>query len=356
MAKYKIAFIGTGPDPENPSRFGFAMAYDHAEAYQKLDSCEMVAGADLEEENIRAFAEEFEIPGIYTDYKEMLNNEKPDIVSICTWPRDHRKLVVGTAETGIVQAIHCEKPVAYNWADCKEMKQVCDQNNVRLTFNHQRRFGKPFRKTKELIDGGAVGKLERLEFSFGNLYDNGAHAFDMCNYFNDQNPISWAMAQVDYREENLIFGAHNENQALALWEYENGVFGLAATGKGGGALNCQNRILGSEGVIEIEVEDGPMLRVKRTGSSGWEEIDCEGEHYHGPGYIDRAIADIVSALDEGRKSELCASNALQAAELSFACYESVRRRGRVDLPLEIEDHPLVDMVERGELKPGPRKE
>ncbi|MCS7309770.1 MAG: gfo/Idh/MocA family oxidoreductase, partial [Armatimonadetes bacterium] len=38
----------------------------------------------------------------------------------------------------------------------------------------------------------------------------------------------------------------------------------------------------------------------------------------------------------------------------FACFESVRRRGRVDLPLTITDNPLVDLVERGEIRPQPR--
>lgn len=355
MDKYKVAFIGTGPDPDNPGKNGFAMAYDHAEAYLKLNNCQLVACADLVKKNARNFAEKFAIKQIYTDYRLMLREEQPDIVSICTWPDSHRELVVGTARRG-VKAIHCEKPVADTWAGCLEMAAVCRENDVQLTFNHQRRFGKPFRRTKELIDEGVIGELQRLEFSFGNLYDNGSHCFDMCGYFNDEVSAVWVLAQIDYRQENLIFGAHNENQGLALWKYENGVYGMAATGKGAGALGCHNRILGSEGVIEIEVAEGPMLRVKRKGCSQWEQIDCDGEHYHGPGYIDRAIRDIVEALDENGKSELCVENALKAAELSFGCYESVRRRGRVELPLEIDDNPLVDLIERGEINPQGSKD
>lgn len=79
----------------------------------------------------------------------------------------------------------------------------------------------------------------------------------------------------------------------------------------------------------------------------------------GSGYANRkvqdtrwAIADIVPALKEGRESELCARNALNATELIFACWESARRRGRVDLPLMISDNPLEAMVESGELSPA----
>jgi hypothetical protein len=46
---------------------------------------------------------------------------------------------------------------------------------------------------------------------------------------------------------------------------------------------------------------------------------------------------------------------LQATELIFASWESARRRGRVDLPLEIEDNPLEDMVEAGQLGPEKRE-
>lgn len=96
----------------------------------------------------------------------------------------------------------------------------------------------------------------------------------------------------------------------------------------------------------------PVLRYRRFGKGEWEVIDCGNEGLHGPGYIERAIADIVSALRDGGESELCARNALNATEIIFACYESVRRRGRVDLPLTITDNPLVDLVERGEIQPA----
>ena len=57
--------------------------------------------------------------------------------------------------------------------------------------------------------------------------------------------------------------------------------------------------------------------------------------------LDRAIADVVAALDEGREPELCARRALQTTEVIFATYESSRRQGRLDLPLILEDCPLL---------------
>lgn len=353
MPRFRVGFIGTGRKPERPSGKGYAMAYAHADAYKLLPDCEFVACADIVEENARAFAQTYNVPAVYTSHREMLEKEHIDIVSVCTWPMTHAELVIDCAVAG-VKAIHCEKPMDYTWGAARLMAQECERRGVRLTFNHQRRFGKPFRMAKQLLDEGAVGEPVHVEFGAGNLYDYGSHNFDMCNYFNNETLAEWVIAQIDYRTQNLVFGTHNENQAYVLWKYRNGVWGVASTGAGAKLVGAHHRIIGTDGLIEIgSMEPGaPVLRYRRFGKGEWEVVDCGNEGLHGPGYIERAIADIVSALRCGGESELCARNALNATEIIFACYESVRRRGRVDLPLTITDNPLVDLVGRGEIQPA----
>ena len=154
------------------------------------------------------------------------------------------------------------------------------------------------------------------------------------------------MAQIAYRDENIVFGSHNENQALALWEYDNGVMGLAATGKGSALVGAQTRVVGEKGIIEVLPENGPDLRLKRDGDENWQNFSCKKGDY-----IDKAIADVVKALREDGESVLCARNALKSTEVIFACFESVRKRGRVELPLEIDDNPLETMVAEGQINP-----
>ena len=116
-----------------------------------------------------------------------------------------------------------------------------------------------------------------------------------------------------------------------------------------------------EAVPVVGVPDGPTLRVRR-GDDGWRTVDTHGETIHewaSPGYvgaavrkprlrlpgvsvadrscslfIDRAIADVVDALDGDREPELAAQRALRATEVLFTGWESARRRGRVDLLLD----------------------
>ena len=348
MGEHRIGFVGTGPDPDNPSAEGYAMAYRHADAYESLDNCTLVGCADLVRDHGEAFARENDIPteNVYETYEEMLDAVEPNVVSICVPPVAHAELTIGCARHDAVEAIHCEKPMALTWGEAREMAAAADRHDVQVTFNHQRRYGDMFREAKRLLDAGTVGELERLTYTWGNFYDNGTHAIDMCNYFNDETPAEWVLGGLDYRDEKLIFGTHNENHMLAHWEYENGVHGLAATGHGSDLIDADWRIEGADGRIDVYLRGDLWLEVTADGDTERHDFDRSGD------WIERAITDVIACLDEDRECELRAANALNATEIIFGGYESVRRRGRVDFPLEISDNPLQAMVDAGDLTPS----
>jgi predicted dehydrogenase len=372
---YRIGFVGTG----NPDGDGFAMAYRHAAGYQRLDGCEVVACADLDADNARRFAAEHGIPEthVYGDHETMVKSAEPDIVSVAVPPPVHADVVVDIARSGVTDAVHCEKPMALTWAGARRMAEVCERAGVQLTVNHQLRFGRPYRETKRLLDSGAVGDPVRIEFHEQNLYDSGTHAFDLANFYVDQTPVEWALGQIDYSTENVLFGTHNENQGLAQWRYENGVYGIASTGRGESFVDAYLRVEGTDGTLEVG-DDG-TLRYRRDGR-GWEKVETgpDGRYFpdpstpkrvtealtrkvsdrladrlHTPAYTERAVEDVVTSLREGTTPELAAEKALDAAELIFATWESARRRGRVEFPLEVDDNPLEAMVESGDLHPEP---
>lgn len=375
---YDIGFIGTGSNPNDPNREGFAMAYRHAFGYRERDDCRLIACADIVRENAEKFAAVFDIDAIYEDYERMLTETRPDVVSVCVPPGSHADITIGCAETGIPSAIHCEKPMATTWEDCRQMVEICESKDIQLSFNHQRRFSGPVRGAKRLLSEDAIGELQRIEFSAQNLYDTGTHLFDICTYLTDGSDVEWVMGQVDYREENVWFGAHNENHGLATWRYADGTHGLAVTGEGEDFVDCYLRLRGSDGCIEIDPSDGPILRVDR--GSGWESVSTDREGLYGvspslteriveyvkdvlpfgsasepprDAYTARAINTVIGSLEEGRRCEIDGRTTLKSTELIFASWESARRRARIELPLEIDDNPLEAMVETGELDPRP---
>jgi predicted dehydrogenase len=363
MAPFRVGIIGCGRPWRSEGATGFGQGHVHAEAYKASPDCVIVAAADIKQENLDAFCEQHDVPRGYLDYNEMLARENLDIVSVCLWPHLHAPVVIDVAKAlgtagRAVRAIYAEKPMAPTWGESRQMAAVCKENDVVLAFNHQRRFGKPFRKAKELLDSGAIGELLRLEAFTSNLYDWGTHWFDMLFMYNDEEPADWVIGQIDARGGREIFGVTVEGQGLSFWRWRNGVYGLMVTGgkivrpeKGQEAREpvCGNRLIGELGTIEVGVQDGPEIRIRsiETGYQ-WQEIDVGGR-IHGNDHVNAAIQDLADALKEGREPELSARKALQATELIFATYESSRVRGRIDLPLQIDDSPLLSMLESGEI-------
>lgn len=360
MSNYRVGVIGAGDKQAKKSALGYAMAYAHADGYVATGRCELAAVADIRDDRAADFADTYGIgqEGRYADYQRMLAEAELDIVSVCTWMHLHEPMVLAAVEAG-VKAIHCEKPMADTWAGARRMATAAAEAGVQLTFNHQRRYGEPFQMAKELLDAGQIGQLERFECEFGNLYDTGTHFIDMLSMYNDETPAKWVLAQIDYRTENLVFGSHNENQQVVLFEYQNGVFGFVYSGATGGGkpLGVVNRLIGSEGVIDVGLGHGAdgAIRWRKQGEAEWRRPDTGGAGIHGPNFIERAVADVVDCLASGRKCQLDASNALIATELIFGAYESSRRRSRIDFPLDPSvGNPLREMVEAGELSPAAR--
>jgi predicted dehydrogenase len=330
------------------------MSRAHARGYQAA-GCAIVALADISEENAKAFQEQFGGDRIYTDYHRMLRDEKLDIVSIATWPKLHHDMVVAAAEAG-VRAVHCEKPMAPTFGQSRHMVEVCASHRCQLTFNHQRRFNPAFVKGKQLLRDGAIGKLERIETATGNLFDWGTHWFDIMNFFNDDIPAQWVMGQVELRGTHWVYGAPCEGQGLSHFKYANGVQAYLTTGHDEDSAGGTVRLIGSEGQIAFPNPDGEIVRLWARGQSDWQEIITEKSWTEGkPDSVAKGIVDLVDSLRTGRQSQLDARHALAATELIFATYESSRRRGRVDLPLTIDDNPLQSMLDAAGINPPPPK-
>ncbi len=340
MEQFKVGVIGCG---------GWGKA--HAEGYQVSVDVKMIACADPMEEGRAAFMRDFGVERGYADYQEMLDKEDLDIVSICTWTGMHRDMVVAAAQSG-VKAIHCEKPMATNWGDSKELYQACVDHDVVITLCHQRRFAANYVKARQLAQDGTIGQLVRMEGTCVNLFDWGTHWFDMFFFYNNEEPAEWVMGQIDVEEEYTVFGALVETSGLSWIRFKNGVDGLLATGETNFGDGMRNRLIGTEGMIEIGGKEEPPLRYKGRGDGDWVEPDLQGLVPPGGDTV-LATLDLIDVLKSGREPELSGRKALQATELIFATYESSRRRGRVCLPLEVDDSALVAMVEEGVI--GPRR-
>jgi UDP-N-acetylglucosamine 3-dehydrogenase len=344
--RYRVAVIGCGKPWKAEGSTGFGMSHAHVHGYLETGVCDLVAVADIVCENAQAFSDQYGGSAkVHTDYQQMLEDEKPDIVSIATWPHLHAPMVLDCLSAD-VRAVHCEKPMAPTWGEAKGMHRAAEQKGIQLTFNHQRRFLEPFRLARQLLRDGVVGELRRIEGACDNMMDWGTHWLDMFFFYNGENEAAWVLGQIDAREEKRVFGLPHENQAICEFKFKNGVRGVLFTGYDSN-IGCENRLIGEDGVIELHNQQ-PHVRVRGKGDADWRTYET-AEGLHGNVAIDRAIADLVGCLATGEEPELSSRKAVRSTEVIFATYESSRRRARVDLPLDTDDSAFLTLLHAGEL-------
>ncbi len=333
VEQYRAAVIGCGN-----------IARRHAQGYNAEPRCDVVALADIDREAAEDYAQTHGFEArIYEDYKKMLAEEHPDIVSVCLWPHLHRPVTLACVEAG-VRAVHCEKPIAPTWGESVQMVEECERAGVQLTFNHQRRFNDGILKLRRMLEDGVFGELERMDlFAPAHLLDCGTHSLDFGFMFNRENPVRWVIGQIDTRELLNWFDVPAEFMAVGVFRFENGVRGTIHVGDDK-EMGTGARLVGSKGFIEV-TWGGTYPRAVVYDEPDWEPPEVE-EANPMPG----VMKNIVDCLESGEEPELAGRRALRSAEVIFAIYESSRRRARIDLPLQTEDSALLTMIEKGEIR------
>lgn len=146
--KLKYACIGAG---------GIARK-KHLNGYSKLSEIEIVAVCDTCRTAAEKLAADFGIPHVYTDYLEMLEKERPDIVSVCTPNATHRQITIDALNHGC--HVHVEKPMALNAAEAHEILAAARMTGKKVQVGLNKRF---------LSSTVLLGRLREQEF-FGDIY------------------------------------------------------------------------------------------------------------------------------------------------------------------------------------------
>ena len=108
--KFRVAIIGCG-----------GIAQTHLNAYKQIPEVEIVAGVDIDPERLKIMEETWGVPknALFTDWKKMLKEIKPDAVDVCTPNGVHCAPVVDACLAGCHAIV--EKPMAMNPAECEKM-------------------------------------------------------------------------------------------------------------------------------------------------------------------------------------------------------------------------------------------
>ena len=156
MKTYRAAVIGCSRmgafiDNEVPDYAAIKLPYSHAAGFFAEERTDLVACADLRPEVMEHFGNRYNVPKAnqYTDYREMLAKEQPDIVSVATQPEHRAEIVIYAAAHG-VKAIYAEKAMAASMDEAAAMVAAVEENKVAFNLGTNRRWHTGFDKMKEI--------------------------------------------------------------------------------------------------------------------------------------------------------------------------------------------------------------
>ena len=196
--KIKVAVIGTG-----------GISNEHIKAYLKNPEVELYALCDINEERVSKMGEKYGVARLYTDKDHMLR-ELPEIeaVSVCTWNSAHAPCTIAALNAGC--HVICEKPMAVNAGEARDMKAAADRNGKLLMIGFVRRYGNDCRIVSDYIKNGYLGDIyygkatylrrngcpggwfgDKSRSAGGPLIDLGVHVIDLTRYLcGNPRPVS----------------------------------------------------------------------------------------------------------------------------------------------------------------------
>ena len=367
--KYRVGVIG------HTGRGNYGHGIDTV--WQKFDQCEVVAVADGDEKGRAdavkrlANAKAKTSPKPYADYRQMLDEAKPQIVAICPrWLDQHRDMVVAAAQRGM--HIYMEKPMCRTLAEADEMVAACEKHDVKLAIAHQTRYSPRLQAVREIIESGQLGTLLELrgrgkEDTRGggeDLWVLGSHIMNLIHCFGgdptwcfgrvEQNGKPVTKAEVQPGKEGI--GPLAGDHVVAMYGLESGAtayFGSKrAMSTGNGRFGLQ--IYGSKGVLEILTGHLPSVQFlpdplwsPGQSKAAWVPVTSAGigkpEPYQ-EGGLDGgnvlAVKDLLSSIENDRQPECNILEGRTTIEMISAVFESHRLGHPVSFPLKTRENPL----------------
>ncbi len=298
-------------------------------------------------ERIKAFAKKYDVPFFTQDPQAVLSKKRVDAVYIATPNNLHPSLTVMAAEAGL--HVLCEKPMARNLAEAKQMAAACRKNNVRLMVGHMMRFNPCHSWAKDFLKSGGLGKVieARGKFGFhlptayplstspwhldpgiaggGSLLSVGIHVVDLLRFLLGQE-----VRQVASLMETRTYPFPMDWEASTVLRFEGGALATVLSSFENLCGPNDLEICGTDGVMKIT---GTLWRE----SAGQVEVDARSgkQTYQPPAgtpnpYV-LQINHFADCIHEGREPLISGEEGVKAIAACMAAYESARTGKAVSL-------------------------
>ena len=360
MAKLKVAVIGLGRiastiDDEIDKYDGHELPYAHIACHTAVPEVEIVGMSDTWKEQREAARQRWGCDALYTDYRQMLEETRPDIVSVCTSAKPRGEVLAEIANGSYgVKAIWAEKPITLSLAEADAAISACAKASIVLGVNCTRRWRDDYRQALALLCDGSIGDLLYVQAQAASgLSHNGSHLITtLTMYMPDRATSLVGDAELDSEHPD------NDFPGNAIISFPGHIRGYLRAFDNG-PNNQSTDIVGSEGAIRIlndarEIElwtSQPML----YGHNRREDENVARRFFpparrKSSGGIN-AIYNLIDCIETGESPHCSGDDAREALEIAIAIRESERIGNQpVVLPLKERDLQIISSeVVRSEL-------
>lgn len=329
-------------------------------AAAKANELNIVAICDIVEENMEDKAKKFELPESvkrYTDYKEMLQTEKPQLVAICTESGKHAAIALDCIEAGCNVII--EKPIALSIADADAIIEAAKKKGVKVCTNHQNRFNKAIVKIRDAVDKNRFGKLfygtahirwnrdweyyGRADWRGTWAQDGGAlmnqciHNIDLLNWMMGKEPVE-VFAYTDRLNHPYI---QAEDLGIALVRFANGSYGIIEGTTDIYPSNLEETLylFGEKGTVKAGGKSVNVIEEWRFSDALDDSEEVKKQFNENPPNVygfghTPLYTDVIDAIQNDRDPYVTGEDGKRALELVLAIYKSAAEGKPVKLPLE----------------------
>jgi predicted dehydrogenase len=350
---YTAALIGCG-----------RISFKHIEGFvSNSDTVRLIAVCDPIVDRARKKAEEYTqyLAGsnveIYEEYREMLVQCKPDIVTVATESGKHTSIVVDCLNAGC--HVICEKPMALSTHDADIMNETAEKAGKKLAVCFQNRFNAPVQKLRSAFEAGRFGRIlhgavqirwNRNDAYYAEAPWRGTWAMDggtlmnQCTHGIDL--LQWMLGEdavrVQAQTRRFLRPIESEDFGAAIVEFRNGSVGIIE----GSAdiyptnINETLSIFGERGSVVIGGLAVNRLEIWRFADAGIMD-DTEdkviGIHEKDPptvyGFGHGALfKDFIEAIENNREPLISGRRGKKSLEIILAIYKSQKTRSPIDLP------------------------
>ena len=304
----------------------------------------------------------------YIDYKKMIDEEKPELVSIATESGIHAEIALHCIEHGVNVII--EKPMAMSIEDADKIVELSEKKNVKVSACHQNRFNIAIQELRKAVEADRFGKISHGSIHVrwnrdhgyydqaswrGTWEQDGGALMNQCIHGIDL--LRWMMGD----EIDEVFGAtrqqfHDyleaEDVGMAVVKFKNGAIGTIEGTTNVYPKNLEETlyIFGENGTVKIGGTSTNNIDVWDFSDETEEDIQKKElkeatSNVYGNGHTS-LFADVVDAIENDRKPYVDAVAGRNALELVLSIYKSQKTGDVVKYPLE--NFSSIDM--KGEFK------